>query len=130
MPKPFITFRSLSNIGNVKHGFTTRNDIIDVNCERREAVSRLCPFYEQAIDSLGFNRHNFVFLEQVHGDKVIVIDSPNTSSQPFAEADALVTSNSNILLGIFVADCCAVFITDIYGLSLINISEPTRPLYL
>ena len=115
MPKPFITFRSLSNIGNVKHGFTTRNDIIDVNCERREAVSRLRPFYEQAIDSLGFNRHNFVFLEQVHGDKVIVIDSPNTSSQPFAEADALVTFNSNILLGIFVADCCAVFVTDKYG---------------
>ena len=115
MPKPFITFRSLSHIGNVKHGFTTRNDIIDVNCERREAVSRLRPFYEQAIHSLGFNRHSFVFLEQVHGDKVIVIDTPNTSSQPFAEADGLVTFKSNILLGIFVADCCAVFVTDKYG---------------
>ena len=112
MSKSFITFRSLSHIGNVKHGFTTRNDNIDVNCEREEAVLRLSPFYEQAIDALGFNRHNFVFLEQVHGDKVIVIDSSNTSTQPFAEADGLVTFKSNILLGIFVADCCAVFVTD------------------
>ena len=115
MSKTFITFRSLSHIGNVKHGFTTRNDNIDVNCEREEAVSRLRPFYEQALDALGFNRHNFVFLEQVHGDKVIVIDSSSTSTQPLAEADGLVTFNSNILLGIFVADCCAVFVTDKYG---------------
>ena len=112
MSKTFITFRSLSHVGNVKHGFTTRNDNIDVNCEREEAVSRLRPFYEHAIDALGFIRHNFVFLEQVHGDKVIVIDSSNTSTQPFAEADGLVTFKSNILLGIFVADCCAVFVTD------------------
>ena len=112
MSKSFITFRSLSHIGNVKHGFTTRNDNIDVNCEREEAVSRLRPFYEHAIDALGFHRHNLVFLEQVHGDKVIVIDSSNTSNQPFAEADGLVTFKSNILLGIFVADCCAVFVTD------------------
>ena len=115
MPTPFITFRSLSHIRNVKHGFTTRNDNIDLNCEREEAVSRLRPFYEQAIDALGFSPRNFVSLEQVHGDKVIVIDSPNTSTQPFAEADGLVTFKSNLLLGIFVADCCAVFITDIYG---------------
>ena len=91
MSTPFITFRSLSHIRNVKHGFTTRNDNIDVNCEREEAVSRLRPFYEQAIDALGFSPRNFVSLEQVHGDKVIVIDSPNTSTQPFAEADGLVT---------------------------------------
>ena len=55
MPTPFITFRSLSHIRNVKHGFTTRNDNIDVNCEREEAVLRLRPFYEQAIEALGFS---------------------------------------------------------------------------
>ena len=43
MRTPFITFRSLRHIGNVKHGFTTRNDNIDVNCEREEVVLRLKP---------------------------------------------------------------------------------------
>jgi copper oxidase (laccase) domain-containing protein len=38
----------------------------------------------------------------------VAIDSPTKS----AEADALVTRDPNVLLGILVADCCAVFLVD------------------
>src|ERR1700719_4189102 len=50
--------------------------------------------------------------EQIHGDKIAVIDSPIMNGDEFAGCDALITNQPSVALGIHVADCCAVYIVD------------------
>ena len=50
--------------------------------------------------------------EQVHGDKIEIIDLPLESDQHFAGRDGFITNQRGIALGIYVADCCAVYIVD------------------
>lgn len=49
--------------------------------------------------------------EQVHGDLVAIASQPVLH----AGADALVTGRSDIALGIYVADCAAVYLADVKG---------------
>jgi copper oxidase (laccase) domain-containing protein len=51
-------------------------------------------------------------VEQIHGNQIAVIDvAPNTEKE-FQGCDALITNQPGILLGVHVADCCAVYIVD------------------
>src|ERR1700719_1791962 len=50
--------------------------------------------------------------EQIHGDKIAVIDSPIMNGHEFAGCDSLITDQRSVALGIHVADCCAVYIVD------------------
>lgn len=73
---------------------------------------RLDAVHRQVRDSLGLGRHPFLTAQQVHGDKVAVIDSPVSNDRCFDGCDGLVTNQRDICLGIYVADCCAVFFLD------------------
>jgi copper oxidase (laccase) domain-containing protein len=50
--------------------------------------------------------------EQVHGNKIAIVDRPTESDQQFAGCDGLITNQPGIALGIHVADCCAVYVVD------------------
>ena len=115
MSERFITFKSLNDLKNVKHCFTTRSPAIDVNCDKNEALIRLKSYYEKAIALLGFTYDKFIHLDQVHSDNVIIVNNADKAAQSLVEGDALITFERNILLGVFVADCCAVFISDKEG---------------
>ena len=52
----------------------------------------------------------FVLAEQVHGSGVARVDAP--SGDPAPGADALITSQPQLCLAIYVADCAAVFLAD------------------
>ena len=69
-------------------------------------------FHRQVRDSLGLGEAAFLTAEQVHGKKVAVIDSPISIDRCFDACDGLVTNQRDVCLGIYVADCCAVFLSD------------------
>jgi YfiH family protein len=48
----------------------------------------------------------------VHGNVIGVVDAPITRDECFDEADGLITNQPEVCLGIYVADCCAVYIVD------------------
>ncbi len=50
-----------------------------------------------------------LFLKQVHGNVVVTVDSPFDT---ILEADAMVTSQTNILLGVQTADCIPLLFAD------------------
>jgi copper oxidase (laccase) domain-containing protein len=52
--------------------------------------------------------------EQVHGNKIAVIDSCSRgpSGREFPACDGIITNQGGIALGIYVADCCAVYLVD------------------
>ncbi len=61
---------------------------------------------------LGLGEKFFATAEQVHGNKVAVIDAPMPGDRCHAGADGLVTNQPDVLLGIYVADCGAVYLVD------------------
>src|SRR5262249_18195309 len=52
--------------------------------------------------------------KQVHGNKIAVIDSCSRgpAGREFPGCDGLITNQRGIVLGVYVADCCAVYIVD------------------
>ncbi len=95
-----------------RHAFVRRVPGIDVSYDKAEVITRLDVVHRQVRDSLGLRKAVFLTAEQVHGRKVAVIDSPVSSDRCFDACDGLVTSQRDVGLGIYVADCCAVFLLD------------------
>src|SRR5438034_11498968 len=50
--------------------------------------------------------------QQIHGDKIAIVDQPFARDQEFAGYDGIITNQKKVALGIHVADCCAVYIVD------------------
>ncbi len=109
---PVEQFGSLQGL-NCRHGFVGRVPGIDVNADRALALARLDDFHRQARQTLGLEARIFVTAEQVHGNGVAVVaagdDLPAT---PIPGVDGLVTNRPDVCLGIYVADCGAIFLVD------------------
>jgi hypothetical protein len=72
----------------------------------REPAARAAFCLRHAIDG-----SSIVSAEQVHGDRIAVVDRRN-QGQTIAGVDALVTQENGLYLSIFTADCLAVFLAD------------------
>ncbi len=92
----------------VLHAFAVRQPGVPVQAERAEAVERLGPAHAALRAELGLSERGFCVAEQIHGAGVAVVDGPEVSY--FPEVDSLVTASSRVCLGIYTADCCAVFL--------------------
>jgi copper oxidase (laccase) domain-containing protein len=104
-------FPSLTEL-SVRHGFIGRVPGIDVATDRAEALSRLDAAHRTLRAGFGFAADSFATAEQLHGAEVAVIDRPLSGERCFDGADGLITNQVGVSLGIYVADCCAVFLID------------------
>lgn len=110
MPEvPSETFPAL-DLPGFRHAFLDRIPGLDANVDRENALQRLQGHHDEARRNLGFGPMPFVTAEQVHGNGVGVVDGGTVA--PVAGADGLVTGQKNVALGIYVADCCAVYLAD------------------
>ena len=99
--------------GEIQHGFVGRIPGLDVNLDREAALERLTDAHRDARASLGLSDAAFVTARQVHGAALGVIPRGATApSEPVDAVDALITNQPGICLGIFVADCAAVYLFD------------------
>jgi copper oxidase (laccase) domain-containing protein len=105
-------FPALSAIPNVRHGFITRIPGIDVSADKAEALQRLDAIHRQYRDEIGIGDWPLLTAQQVHGDKIAVIDRAMDRDHEFAGCDGLITNQRKIALGIHVADCGAVYMVD------------------
>ena len=105
-------FPALSAIDFVRHAFIGRVPGIHVTTDREEALSRLEASHAAVRAELGLVGDSFAIAEQVHGDQVAVIDRQLTTDRCFEAVDGLLTDQRGVSLGIYVADCCAVFLVD------------------
>jgi len=105
---PVQYFPALSGAGIVEHGFILRIPGLDVLTDRESALRRLKKYHRQELAKLG-NRP-FKLAEQVHGKGVATVD--HESPVRAMQVDGLITADSNAILGIYVADCCAIFLVD------------------
>ena len=111
-PVPISQFAVLRGAG-CRHGFVGRVPGIDVEVDRAVALARLDDCHRLARTELGLDTRAFVTAEQVHGAEVAVIAADDgLPTSPILGVDSLVTNRSDVCLGIYVADCCAIFLVD------------------
>lgn len=105
-------FPELSALSIVRHGFVGRIPGVDVATDRTEALARLDAAHRAIRAAPGFARKPLATAEQVHGNEIAVVDEPQSGDRCFDDVDGLVTNQPGVSLGIYVADCCAVFLVD------------------
>lgn len=104
----------------VQAGFTTRSSGVSTGLY---ASLNLADHVGDDVDAVTANRatvaglldlpvERLAFVRQVHGDQVLVVDSPDVAGLTEVEADALVTSLRGVALGVLVADCVPVLLAD------------------
>ncbi|MCL6667258.1 peptidoglycan editing factor PgeF [Streptomyces panaciradicis] len=66
---------------------------------------------QRAAGSLGLDPANVVWMNQVHGADVAVVDGP-WGDNPVPEVDAIVTTRRGLALAVLTADCTPVLLAD------------------
>ena len=110
MAVPVETFEVLERVPGIRHAFLCRVPGLDVQTEREPALARLAEYHAAARRDLGMPVEPFATAKQVHGNTVAVLKQAATQEVP--DTDGLVTNVPGMSLGIYVADCCAVYLVD------------------
>jgi len=109
---PAEQFQALSVLPGVVHGFTLRVPGIEVSHDKAEALARLDGIHRKIRGEYGLAAMPFISAQQVHGKEIGIVDSAIGGDKCFEKCDGLITNQRGVCLGIYVADCCAVFLVD------------------
>jgi purine-nucleoside/S-methyl-5'-thioadenosine phosphorylase / adenosine deaminase len=126
MRLPFEQFPALSAIGICRHVFTQRIPGIDVSHDKAEVLKRLDAAHREIRNATGVGNWPLFTAGQIHEDKIAVLDEVGSAlradrgplgaaslpGREFPGCDGIITNQRGIALGIYVADCCAVYIVD------------------
>jgi copper oxidase (laccase) domain-containing protein len=109
---PAEHFSALSAFPGVVHGFTLRVPGIEMSHDKTEALARLDGVHRKIRAEHGLATLPFITAQQIHGKDVAVVDATISGDKCFDDRDGLITKERGVCLGIYVADCCAVFLVD------------------
>jgi copper oxidase (laccase) domain-containing protein len=112
MQLPFEQFSALGTVEICRHVFTQRIPGIDVSNDKPEVLKRLDSAHRKIRKAVGVGDWPLVTAQQVHGNKIAVIDRPLKTDKEFPGRDGIITNQRGVALGIYVADCCAIYIVD------------------
>ena len=109
----------LSNCEFISHAFLTRwggiseGRFADLNFSVREGDTPEHVNHNYQIISKNFNVPNFFFMQQIHGDRVIILqDRDETATESIPQADAVITTVPLLGIGIKTADCVPILLVD------------------
>jgi copper oxidase (laccase) domain-containing protein len=105
-------FSALGALPQVVHGFTLRVPGIEMSHDKTEALARLDGVHLEIRRQHGLGSAPFITAQQVHGNRMAVVDDAITGNKCFQSCDGLITNQRDVCLGIYVADCCAVYLVD------------------
>jgi copper oxidase (laccase) domain-containing protein len=105
-------FPALDALPGIAHAFTLRVAGLEMSHDKTEALARLDATHREIRKEHGLERAPFITAQQVHGARMGVVDQATKQDRCFDSCDGLITNQRGVCLGIYVADCCAVFIVD------------------
>lgn len=105
---PVQQLPALDDLAIIQHGFTLRVPGLDVRTDRTTALERISGYHQTVLQRLG--SRDLKVGQQIHGNEVAVVD--RGSPEKTAGVDALITNDPGVVLGIYVADCCAIYFVD------------------
>ena len=119
MQLPFEQFPAPSAIGICRHVFTQRIPGIDVSHDKDEVLNRLDAAHREIRNAIGVGDWPLFTAQQIHGNRIAVVDLVDCGGSRvgcddryFPGCDGIITNQRGIMLGVYVADCCAVYIVD------------------
>ena len=110
---PFETFPALDALSAIRAVFLQRVPGLGVKTDRETALKRLAGIQREALNESGFAQMPLAKASQTHSANVVRISSTDTF--PVPDCDALVTTERHLCLGVYVADCAAVYVADRHG---------------
>jgi copper oxidase (laccase) domain-containing protein len=119
MQLPFEQFPALAAIKICRHVFAQRIPGIDVSHDKGAVLERLDAAHREIRNATGVGDWPLFTAEQIHGNNIAVVERAVASAVPsgvngreFPACDGIITNERSVALGIYVADCCAVYIVD------------------
>jgi copper oxidase (laccase) domain-containing protein len=109
---PAEQFQAVSSLPGFVHGFTLRLPGVEVSRDKMEALARLDGVHREIRREHGLGLAPFITAQQVHGNRIGVIDDRTSETACLESCDGLITNRPGVCLGIYVADCCAVYLAD------------------
>ena len=109
---PIEYFPALQAVTLCRHAFIERIPGIDVSHDKAEALKRLDAAHREMRREIGIAEWPLLTAQQIHGDKIAIVDQPAALDKEFVGCDGILTNQKKIALGIHVADCCAVYVVD------------------
>ena len=114
--KYFLSIKITNN--KIKHGFFTKlggystNEFKSLNCSASNGDNKKIVFQNRqfALKKLNLDKKKLILIKQTHSSKVVRITNKNLNKK--IEADGMITSLNNIVLGVLTADCAPIFIYD------------------
>ena len=107
---PFY-LEALNTIPGISAHFVERVLGIKVDTDREATCARLEPVHREVVQGMGFSWADVYRGEQIHSADIAVIKKGD-ACRVLPGVDGLMTDNVGILLGIYVADCGAVYVVD------------------
>ncbi len=110
----------LSHHNSITHLFTTRmggiskspfmsnNLAFHVGDDRDDVITN----HQNLTKQMNYNLANLVHMQQIHSDKIIIVDPKTHNFDNPPECDALITNQKNIPLMVMTADCTPVLMYD------------------
>lgn len=94
-------------------GFVPRVEGIPLSVDKWETLRHLEPVHRGIVAREGFAWSDLWRAEQVHGDGIALVPSERGGPERIVPGvDGLLTGVPGVLLGIYVADCAAVYLVD------------------
>ena len=102
----------------INHGFFNRlngfskKEFKSLNCSLSNGDNKKLVYKNRlkALRQLKLHKKKLILINQIHSSKVIQITKSNLNKK--IEADGIITSLTNVVLGILTADCAPIFIYD------------------
>jgi copper oxidase (laccase) domain-containing protein len=92
MQLPFEQFPALSTVEICRHVFTQRIPGIDVSNDKPEVLKRLDSAHREIRKAVGMGDWPLVTAQQIHGNKIAVVDKPLKTDKEFPGCDGIITN--------------------------------------
>lgn len=110
MTEAFLFLNPISSLPGFHPLWIPRLEGVDVLGDREFALKNLAPHHDAKIAAAYPNAIARHHAEQVHGNRVAVIRSADITDH--TGVDGLITNLPGHLIGIYVADCAAIYLAD------------------
>src|SRR3954470_21734493 len=80
--------------------------------DKAEALARLDTVHRKIRAEHQLGASPFLSAQQIHGKEIAVVNVDIAADKCFANCDGIIADQRGICLGIYVADCCAVYLVD------------------
>ena len=103
-----IAIPALDGLGIVRYAFTTRQKGLGA---RTQGI-RQPDDWKSVAEAFGISPARLVTVNQVHGETIVRVEESNYQGIRFAAADALITRERGLAIGVETADCVPLLLVD------------------